>query len=99
MKRGNIILKFIDGTATPEECRELFNDLQENGGIDELLLSDAASLLFYTKEQLSEYFTSEEIEEIEGIRAKYMDLFKQNNGYKLDEDALMVAEDDAPYGE
>lgn len=99
MKREDIILKFIDGTATAEECRELFNDLQENGGIDELLLSDAASLLFYTKEQLSEYFTSEEIEEIENIRAKYIELFKQSNEYQSGEDTLMVAEDDTPYGE
>ena len=68
MEREERILRFIDCRATGDECRELLKELQEDGTLGEVLLSDAATLFMYSREELLEYFSPEEVDEIEQMR-------------------------------
>lgn len=93
-----------DASADSEQCRELLNELRSSGGLGELLLSDALSLLLESPDELSEIFSAEECEELNAMLSA-----EKNNDdekrerlrlYTLEDDDSslgMVAEDDAEY--
>ena len=68
--------------------------------LDTEILSEAASLLCYTDDELSEYFTDEEIAKVraekEEINAKRLN--KYTIGSEQAADYRMVAEDESSYG-
>lgn len=101
MEREDRIQNFIDGCATGEECRELVKELRKEGTLGELLVSDAATLFFYSREELLEFFSPAEADEIEEMRIA-LTTPKKRKAYAIGDSApshRMVAEDEAPYGE
>lgn len=101
MDREDKILKFIDGTATGDECRELLKELRSEGLLGEVLMSDAATFLLYSTEELLQYFSPEEVAEIEAQRATFT-ASKEPCNYIIGDsasDIRLVAEDEEPYGE
>ncbi len=101
MEREDRIQNFIDGCATGEECRELVKELRSEGTLGELLVSDAATLFFYSREELLEYFSPAEADEIEEMRIA-LTTPKKRKAYAIGDSApfhRMVAENEAPYGE
>ena len=101
MEKEDRILRFIDGTATGDECRELIRELHDEGTLGEVLASDAATLFLYSREELLEYLSPEEVDEIEEMRDAYLNA-NSSRGYSLGDEAgdlPLVAEDEASYGE
>ncbi len=101
MDREDKILKFIDGTATGDECRELLKELRSEGLLGEVLLSDAATLFLYSHEELLEYFSPEEVAEIEEMRAS-LSAPRKTRTYTIGDSASdnrLVAEGEETYGE
>lgn len=92
MDYENKLLKFMDCTASQKECDDVAEEIALHGNMGSMLIADAASLLYYTDEELSEFFTPDEIAEIRelgGAPATYV----------MDEEPLrMVAEEEEPYG-
>ena len=87
------VLKFMDCTASKEECDEVVKGIASHEDLENLLLADAASLLYCTDEELSEFFSPAEIAEIRRLGAV------ATNYGEDDEDQRMVAEEGEPYGE
>ena len=101
MEKEDRILRFIDGTATGDECRELIKELHDEGTLGEVLASDAATLFLYSREELLEYLSPEEVDEIEEMRDAYLNA-NSSCGYSFGDEAgdlPLVAEDETSYGE
>ena len=100
MNYEELLEKYIEGTATAEECREVLEKMQADGILGDVLVSEAASLFACSREELEETFSPAEVEEIEAMRRNLA--FRGNvtpTNYASDEDDYkMVAEDEAPYG-
>ena len=100
MEREDKILNFIDGRATSDECRELIKNLHREGSLGEVLLTDAATLCLYSREELLEYFPPAEVDEIEKKIAALLGDDKDSVKLYNDtgDDLRMVAEDEESYG-
>ena len=101
MDREDKILKFIDGTATGCECRKLIQELRKEGSLGEVLISEAAALFLYSREELLEYFSSAEVDEIEEMRAS-LSAPRKTRTYTIGDSASdnrLVAEGEETYGE
>ena len=100
MEREEKILNFIDGSATGSECRKLIQELRKEGSLGEVLISEAAALFLYSREELLEYFSPAEVDEIEEMRSA-LTTPKKKSAYTVDDAASpgrMVAEEGEPYG-
>ncbi len=94
------ILRFIDCRATGEECRELLKELRENGKLGEVLLCDAAVLFMYSREELLQYFSPEEVDEIEELCNSFSETPRAGITIGQTEEPLRsVAEEEEPYNE
>lgn len=68
MDREKRILRFMSGRNTTEEGRALIKEMREDGTLCELIFSEVASMFLYSREELLEVFSPEEVDEIDKMR-------------------------------
>lgn len=82
-----------------EASSEQLNKERKNNEFSAEVFSEAASLLYYDKEELKEFFSPAEVEEINVAAVSTVDCETEYTiGDEQDTTYRMVAEDDEPYG-